>query len=92
MRGAGASAEAIARAVHAERRKLASYFKEQTPQPLRSQIYRRTLAVYGNTIGPTIEGLRAQGKSWDDIIESATKPGTLPSFGRRGEAPPGDAP
>ena len=90
MMAKGKSAEAIARALHAERRKLATHFKEQTPEPLRSQIYRRTFAVYGDPIGPTIEGLRAQGKSWNDIIESATKPGTLPAFCRPGETPPVD--
>jgi hypothetical protein len=81
MRGAGATAEAITRAVHAERHKLAARFKEQTQEPLRSQIYERTLAVYGDAIGPSIERLQSQGKSWDDIIDSATRPGPLPSFG-----------
>jgi hypothetical protein len=80
MGGAGASAEAIARAVHEERRKLAACFKEQTPEPLRSKIHQQTLTVYGDAIGPTIERPRAQGRSWDDIIDSATRPGPLPSF------------
>ena len=80
MRQAGAPAEEIARAVYAERRNLAAQFKQQTPEPLRSLIYRRTLAVYGDPIGPTIEHLRARGRSWDDIINSATRPGPLPSF------------
>jgi hypothetical protein len=84
MRGAGEPAEAIARAVHAARGKLATFFKEQTPEPLRSQLYRRTLAVYGDAIGPSLERLRAQGKSWEDIIDSATRPGPLPSFGSAG--------
>lgn len=30
---------------------------------------------YGNPLGPTIEQLRAQGKTWEQIIESATRPG-----------------
>lgn len=81
MRGEGASAETIARAVHAERRRLAARFKEQTPEPVRSQIAQRTLTVYGDAIGPTIEWLRARGKSWDGIIDSATRPGPLPSLG-----------
>lgn len=86
MRDAGVSAESIARAVYAERRKLGSRFKEQTPEPVRSQIYQRTLTVYGDPIGPTIEWLRAQGKGWDDIIDSAARPGPLPSL--RGAPPP----
>lgn len=80
MRQAGASAEEIAHAVHASRRSLAAHFKQETPEPLRGQIRRRTLAVYGDPIGPTIEHLRARGSSWDDIIDSATRPGPLPSF------------
>ena len=79
MRQAGAPAEEIARAVHAERRSIAAHFKQQTPEPFRSLIQRRTLAIYGDPIGPTIEHLRALGRSWDDIIDSATRPGPLPS-------------
>jgi len=75
LREEGRSSEMIARAVHAERRQLAAVFKELTPEPLRSRILRRTLAIYDDSIGPTIENLRARGKSWDDIIDSATRPG-----------------
>ena len=42
------------------------------------------VAVYGDAIGPSLERLRAQGKSWDDIIDSATRPAPLPSFGSAG--------
>ncbi len=79
LRDEGRSSEVIARAVHAERARLAATFKALTPEPLRSRIRTRTLAVYGNSIGPTIESLRARGKSWDDIIDSATRPGPPPS-------------
>jgi hypothetical protein len=81
MRGAGYSPECIARTVHDARRKLAGHFKERTPEPLRSKIYARTLAVYGDALGPTIERLRADGKNWNDIIESAIRPGPPPAFG-----------
>ncbi len=74
------SSEMIARAVHAERRRLTAAFKELTPEPLRSRIRSRTLAIYGDSTGPTIESLRARGKSWDDIIDSATRPGPRISF------------
>ena len=34
------------------------------------------MADYGDELGPTIEYLRnAKNKSWDDIIESASRPG-----------------
>ena len=68
MRLEGLSAEVIARALHAERRRLAAEFKARTPEPLRSRIYERTFAVYGDALGPTVEGLRARRKSWDDIL------------------------
>jgi hypothetical protein len=76
MRGVGVSSETIARAIHAERRRLTIAFKEVTPEPWRSRIHTRTLAAYGDPIGPTIENLRGRGKCWDDIIASATRPGS----------------
>ena len=80
LREEGRSSEMVARAVHAERRRLTATFKELTPEPLRSRIRSRTLAIYGDCTGPTIESLRARGKSWDDIIDSATRPGPRLSF------------
>lgn len=55
MRRGGASAETIALALHAERRRLASLFKEQTPDPYRTRIYERRIRVYGSSFGPSIE-------------------------------------
>lgn len=75
LRDEGTPSETIARAVHAERRRLTIKFRALTPEPLRSQINDRTRAVYGDSRGPTIETLRMRGKSWDDIIDSATHPG-----------------
>ena len=80
MRSDGASSETIARTVHTERRRLTAVFKALTPEPWRSQIHGRTLAAYGDPVGPTIKTLRTRGKSWDDITASATRPGSLPSF------------
>lgn len=78
MQRNGACAEAIARAMHAERIRLASSFKEQTPEPYRTRIHERTARVYGNASGPTIEFLRTAGKSWEAIAEGAMRPGRLP--------------
>jgi len=75
---AGVCAEVVARTVHAERRVIATRFKEMTPEPLRSALYERTLRVYGDRLGPSIDYLRAKGKSWEDIAEGATTPGQLP--------------
>jgi AraC-like DNA-binding protein len=77
MRRDGCSSEAIARIVHADRRKLARQFKERTTEPMRSAIYKRTIAVYGNAIGPSIESLRLKGKTWEEIAESAARPGAV---------------
>ena len=51
MRDEGRSLEMIARAVHAERTRLAAVFKELTPEPLRSRIH-----------GPAIESLQFSGQ------------------------------
>lgn len=82
LRSAGASAEVIARTLHAERRALAARFKEATPEPLRTALYERGLRVYGDRLGPTIEFLRSRGKSWEDIEQAAMRPGVLPSIAR----------
>ncbi|WP_244276611.1 cell wall-binding protein [Methylobacterium indicum] len=75
MRRNGVPAEAIARAMHAERRRLAVHFKALTPEPYRTVIAERTTRVYGDPQGPTIAFLRERGRSWEAIIESATRPG-----------------
>jgi hypothetical protein len=80
IRSAGLSSETVARAMHAERRRLTAAFKALTPEPWRSRIDARTLAAYGDPVGPTIDTLRSQGKTWEDIIESAMRPGSPPSF------------
>jgi hypothetical protein len=46
-----------------------------TPSDLREQIYARNLEKYGDPLGPSIEWLVEHGKTWEDIIESATRPG-----------------
>lgn len=75
MRQDGADAETIARALHAERCALAAKYKALTPEPARTHVHERTIAVYGNPLGPSIEQLRAKGRSWEEIIESASRPG-----------------
>ena len=79
LRSSGLDAEDIARTIHAERRALSTHFKSLTPEPMRTRIHDRTVAVYGDRLGPTIEYLRAQGRSWDEIIDGATRPGPLPA-------------
>ena len=75
MRAAGYSSENIARALHSERRALGVRYKNLTPPDKLEQIYQRNIEKYGDPLGPSIDWLLDQGKSWDDIIESAARPG-----------------
>ena len=75
MRADGHSVEEIARELHAERRALGIKYKDVTPPEILQKILERNRQVYGDELGPTIEWLRAQGKSWEQIIESASRPG-----------------
>ncbi|MCA0404954.1 MAG: hypothetical protein LCH39_02235 [Proteobacteria bacterium] len=72
---AGASSEEIAIALHARRRELGEIYKDMTPPAVLERIYERNLEKYGDRLGPTIEWLRAQGRTWDQIIQSAKRPG-----------------
>ena len=78
MRLDGLTPEAIARAMHAARRQLCQVFKNQTPEPQRTRNFKRTRAVYGDPVGPSVEFLRRQGRTWEQIIESASRPGRSP--------------
>jgi hypothetical protein len=49
--------------------------KNLTDPLMLEKIYERILARYGEKLGPSIDWLRAQGKSWDQIVESATRTG-----------------
>ncbi len=74
-RAAGQDSETIARKLHAERNALKAKYRELSP-PDHVKVYeQRNINKYGNPLGPTIEQLRAQGKTWEQIIESATRPG-----------------
>ncbi len=75
MRAAGSSSEEIARTLHGLRRELGVKYKSLTPDNMLQQIYQRNLQKYGDKLGPSIDYLRQQGKSWDDIINSATRTG-----------------
>jgi hypothetical protein len=75
LRGQGKADEEIARLVHAERRALGEKYKGLTPPDLLAKIYERNLGKYGDKLGPTIEWLRGQGKTWTQIIDSATRSG-----------------
>ena len=71
----GASEEEIARTLHRMRRELGEKYKNLTPSENREIIYSRNQKKYGDKLGPTIEWLRAQEQSWEEIAESATRTG-----------------
>jgi hypothetical protein len=75
LKEAGKSQEYIARVLHSQRRAIGANYKAMTPLDELERIYARNLQKYGDKLGPTIEWLREHGKSWDDIIESAIRPG-----------------
>jgi hypothetical protein len=75
MRASGSSAEEIARTLHAERRALGEQFKSLTPPEKLAEIYERNIQKYGDKLGPSIDWLRNENKSWDQIINSASRAG-----------------
>jgi hypothetical protein len=72
---AGADPEFIARESWADRRALGIQYKGLTPPDMLEQITARNVARYGDPLGPSVDWLRAQGRTWQQIIESATRPG-----------------
>jgi hypothetical protein len=69
---AGMTQEEIARTLYSERNALKIKYRELTPKNRLIEIENRCVNKYGNKLGPTIEQLRAKGKTWEQIIESAT--------------------
>jgi hypothetical protein len=74
-RAAGASSESVARMLHAERRSLGVHFKGLTPASDLERITQRNITKYNDPLGPSVDWLRGQGKTWDQIIESASRTG-----------------
>ncbi|MEU6642710.1 hypothetical protein ABZ863_09170 [Saccharomonospora sp. NPDC046836] len=71
----GLSEEFVARKLHAERRSIGVKYKDLTPQYMLDKIYPRNIEKYGDPLGPSVDYLRERGKSWLDIIESASRSG-----------------
>jgi len=60
---------------HAERNALKLKYRELSPPDMVQKFEQRNLNKYGDPLGPSIDQLRASGKSWNDIIDSALRPG-----------------
>jgi len=75
-RKAGKTPEEIARKISSVRREIGIKYKNLTPQKELEKIYERNLKLYKDKYGPTVDYLKTEkGKSWEEIIESATRPG-----------------
>lgn len=75
---AGVALEQVARWAAGERDRLKQLFRRKTPPAALAIIEARSLAQYGNSIGPSVDQLRAGGKSWAEIAASAGRPGKQP--------------
>lgn len=74
MRKNGKSSEEIAKALNKKRRAIGRLFKNVTDPKTRENAFARNMEKYGDKWGPTWQYLRSQNKSWEEIIESATRP------------------
>jgi filamentous hemagglutinin len=75
MLSSGKSEEDVARWAHAQRNQLKLDFRDISPPEFVARAEARNIVNYQNPLGPTIEQLRANGKTWADIINSATRSG-----------------
>jgi hypothetical protein len=75
MKKEGYSDEEIARILHDERNALKVQYRELTPSNVLKKIETRNIQKYGDKIGPSVDQLKESGKSWSDIIDSATRTG-----------------
>lgn len=78
MLAAGVGQEQVARWATGQRDRLKQVYREMTPPDALAIIEARSLAQYGNSIGPSVEQLRAGGKSWAEIAASAGRAGKQP--------------
>ncbi len=75
MKRQGKTNEEIARELSRKRREIGEKYKELTPKGIRDKIFERNREKYGDKLGPSIDDLRNQGKTWEEIIESSKRPG-----------------
>ncbi|RYX97003.1 MAG: hemagglutinin [Comamonadaceae bacterium] len=74
----GESDEQVAYWMVAQRNLLRRKFRGQTPPEILKVLEAKSLERYGDPLGPSIEQLRRDGKSWARIISSAGRPGKMP--------------
>ncbi len=69
------SEEDVARWAVKRRDEIKIQYKDMTSPDVLEEIKARNVRNYGSPNGPTIEQLRESGKTWSEIIESASRPG-----------------
>jgi hypothetical protein len=74
-RAAGQDAEATARMLNAERNALKIEYRKFSPPDFVKEAELRNFRLYGDPVGPSVEHFRADGKTWQQIIEKAARPG-----------------
>ncbi len=72
---AGQDEESVARWVVAERNALKDRYRALTPPGVLARILANNVRSYGAEDGPSVDQLRARGRSWAEITASATRPG-----------------
>ncbi|WP_192872137.1 DUF6861 domain-containing protein [Pseudomonas congelans] len=75
MRANGLDLEDIAKHAYEARTNLKIEYRKFTPPELLETINARNMNKYGNPIGPTFEDLVNKGKTFEQIIDSATRAG-----------------
>ena len=78
MLAAGMAQEPVARWAADQRDRLKRLYRDKTPPDALAIIEARSLAQYGNIVGPSVDQLRASGKSWAEIAASAGRAGKQP--------------
>lgn len=78
MLATGMAQEQVARWAASQRDRLKQVYRDKTPADALAIIEARSLAQYGNSVGPSVDQLRAGGKSWAEIAASAGRAGKQP--------------
>lgn len=75
MRASGTDLEEIAKHAYEARTNLKIEYRKFTPPELLETINDRNMNKYGNPMGPTFDDLINKGKTFEQIIDSATRAG-----------------
>jgi hypothetical protein len=74
-RAAGQDLKSTAQLLNTERNALKVQYRQLGSPDDAARFAARNMEKYGNPVGPTVEQLRENGKTLEQIIESAARPG-----------------